>query len=73
MWADRVLAAGALLMVFVLVRLAGAVFERRNLRQIAILLVISIAMLIYANNEKPGGYTLEQTPGVIVSVAKSLF
>lgn len=73
MWADRVFAAGAIVMIFVLVRLMGAVFERRNLRQVAILMLISIAMLVYANNEKPGGYRLDQVPEVIVNVAKGLF
>lgn len=72
MWADRALAAGVILLFFVIARLAGAVFERRSLRQIAILLVVAIAMLIFAISQKPGGYTVESIPEVIIGVVRDL-
>ncbi|MGV6813006.1 MAG: hypothetical protein ACWA47_12210 [Brevirhabdus sp.] len=72
MWTDRIFVAGGLIFVFVLLRLLGAVFERRNLRPSAILLLISVAMLVYAIDQKPGGYRIEEIPSVVSRVLDGL-
>lgn len=72
-WIDRIFVAGLFLLAFVGLRILGAMFDTRSLRQAAVMLLVGVAMMIYAISEKPGGYQVENIPALVSSVARGLF
>jgi formate-dependent nitrite reductase membrane component NrfD len=69
---DLVLTLGIVLLVVTQPSLLAAWVEGRVPRVGAIMLVASLAMIVTAVFTRPGGYTINEIPGVMVGVAMRL-
>lgn len=69
---DLVLTLGIVLLVVTLPSLLAAWVEGRAPRVGAIMLVTAMAMIITAVVYKPGGYAINEIPGVMVGVGARL-
>ena len=65
---DLILTLGIVLMVLTLPSLLAAWVEGRVPRVGAILLITSFAMIIAAVSTRPGGYAINDIPGVMLAV-----
>lgn len=65
---DLVLVIGIILGVFSVPSILSAISEGRAPRVAAFTIIASGALILYAVNNKPGGYTLQDVPGAFVRV-----
>ncbi|WP_432450317.1 hypothetical protein [Aliiroseovarius marinus] len=65
---DLYLVIGLAVLVLSLPAIAGALSEGRAPRAASIMVLIGGGLIVLAVMQKPGGYTLEEIPGVIYSV-----
>lgn len=65
---DLILTVGILLLILTLPSLLSAWVEGRVPRVGAIMLVASLGMIIAAASSRPGGYPLNDIPGIMLSV-----
>jgi formate-dependent nitrite reductase membrane component NrfD len=69
---DLVLTLGIVILVVTLPSLLAAWVEGRAPRIAAIMLIASLAMIMAAVAYRPGGYAVNDIPGVMVGVATRL-
>lgn len=65
---DLVLVIGIILGIFSVPSILSAISEGRAPRVAAFTIIASGALILYAVNSKPGGYTLQDVPGAFVRV-----
>lgn len=65
---DLLLVIGIVLGVFSVPSILSAISEGRAPRVAAFTIIASGALILYAVNNKPGGYTLQDVPGAFVRV-----
>ena len=65
---DLVLTLGIVLFVFTLPSLLSAWVEGRIPRVGAIIVIASLAMIVAAVSSRPGGYPINDIPGIMLSV-----
>lgn len=65
---DLFLAIGLIVGVFSVPAIVSAIADGRTPRVAAIVLVAAGGLAAYAITQKPGGYTIDQLPDVIVNV-----
>jgi len=73
MWTDVVFSLGAILLAWGLLRAVSSLLERYGRRQALAMLAMGSGMVFLAHSAKPGGYSLDQAPQVLISVATQLF
>lgn len=66
--ADLILSIGLFLGFLAIPAIVGAWADGRPPRVAALVVVIAGGMIVFALTQKPGGYTLEEIPGVFISV-----
>ena len=66
---DLALSLGLVIAAFSVPSLLSAVSDRRAPRASAVTILIGGALILYAVQSKPGGYTLAEVPDVFVNVA----
>jgi hypothetical protein len=69
---DLVLTLGIVLLVLTLPSLLAAWVEGRTPRVGLVMLLLSLAMIVTAVLYKPGGYAVNDVPGVMVAVVARL-
>ena len=65
---DLFLTIGLIVAVFSVPSVISAISDGRTPRVAAIVLVVSGGLVAYAVTQKPGGYSIDQVPNVIVNV-----
>ncbi|RFP87013.1 hypothetical protein DZK27_13120 [Rhodobacteraceae bacterium 63075] len=65
---DLFLTIGLIVAVFSVPSVISAISDGRTPRVAAIVLVVSGGLVAYAVTQKPGGYSMDQVPNVIVNV-----
>ncbi|MCV2893737.1 hypothetical protein OE750_11575 [Lentibacter sp. XHP0401] len=65
---DLYLTIGLVIAVFSVPAVVSALSDNRTPRVAAVVLIISGCLVAWAATSKPGGYTLDQIPTVIVNV-----
>lgn len=65
---DLFLVIGLIVAVFSVPAVVSAISDNRTPRIAAIVMIAGGALVAYAANEKPGGYSIDQVPEVIVRV-----
>ncbi|MGC1506013.1 MAG: hypothetical protein WA782_17975 [Sulfitobacter sp.] len=65
---DLALSLGMLIAAFSVPSILSALTDRRAPRASALTVLLGGALILYAMQAKPGGYTFEQIPDVFVSV-----
>lgn len=71
MTTDLMLVIGVVLGVFSVPAILSAISEGRAPRVAALTIIASGALVLYAVNTHPGGYTLQDVPGAFVRVVAS--
>ncbi|MDH3262824.1 MAG: hypothetical protein OEM24_02375 [Paracoccaceae bacterium] len=66
--ADLVMTIGLVFGVLAIPAVVGAITEGRAPRLAALLFLVSAGGIVYALLTKPGGYSLTELPGVVLSV-----
>ncbi|KIN62441.1 50S ribosomal protein L35 [Sulfitobacter noctilucicola] len=66
---DLALSLGLVVAAFSIPSILSALSDRRAPRASALTVLIGGALILYAMQNKPGGYTLSQVPDVFVGVA----
>jgi hypothetical protein len=70
---DLILTLGIALMVLTLPSLLAAWVEGRVPRVGAVLLITSFGMIIAAVSTRPGGYAINEIPGIMLAVVAKAF
>ncbi len=65
---DLLLVIGLVVAVFSVPAVVSALSENRTPRVAAIALIAGGALVAYAASEKPGGYSIDKVPNVVVNV-----
>ncbi|GAA6176381.1 hypothetical protein [Sulfitobacter pacificus] len=65
---DLALSLGMVIAAFSVPSILSALTDRRAPRASALTILMGGALILYAMQNKPGGYTFEQVPDVFVSV-----
>ncbi len=65
---DLALTIGLVIGVFSIPAVVSALSDRRAPRVAAIVMIVAGGLVAYAMTQKPGGYTIDQIPNVIVKV-----
>ncbi len=65
---DLILVLGIVLGVFSVPAIISAVSDRRPPRVAAVVLIVAGCLVVWAIQEKPGGYSLRDVPNAFVSV-----
>lgn len=70
---DLALTVGILLLVFALPSLLSAWIENRAPRLGAVMIIGAGGLIVYALVTRPGGYSFNEVPGILVNVLGGFF
>lgn len=65
---DLALVIGLVVAVFAIPAVVSSISDRRTPRVAAIAVIIGGGLIAWATMQKPGGYTIDQIPNVVVKV-----
>lgn len=65
---DTALVIGLVVGVFSIPAVVSAMSDRRTPRVAAVAMIVACGLVAWAVTQKPGGYTIDQVPSVVVKV-----